>query len=56
MAPFEFTALSSFALASVAIALMVNGHRDEAWHLLTSAFSIAIVAIAAYLILGDENQ
>lgn len=56
MTAFEFTAFSSLALAIAAIALMVNGHQEEGWHLLTSAFSIAVVAITAYLILGDENQ
>ena len=55
MTPFEFTALSSFAFATAAIVLMLNGHRAEGWHMLTSAFSIAAVAITAYLILGDEN-
>lgn len=55
MTPFEFTALSAVGFALAAIALMFNGHRDEGWHLLTSAFSVAIVAIAAYIVLGDEN-
>lgn len=55
MTPFEFTAFSSLVLAIAAIVLLVNGHRDEGWLLLTSAFYVAIVAIAAYLILGDEN-